>query len=68
MSDIKLYQGDCLEVMKDIGNESIDCIITDPPYKTTSRGRGKDSTAEEKNIKEETVNRIQVLRRLHGLF
>lgn len=33
MSDIKLYQGDCLEIMKDIPNESVDCIITDPPYK-----------------------------------
>lgn len=33
MSDIKLYQGDCLEIMKDIPDESVDCIITDPPYK-----------------------------------
>ena len=29
---IKLYKGDCLEVMKDIPNESIDLIVTDPPY------------------------------------
>lgn len=33
MSDIKLYQGDCLEIMKDMPDESVDCIITDPPYK-----------------------------------
>lgn len=32
MSSIKLYQGDCLEIMKDIPDKSIDCIITDPPY------------------------------------
>jgi len=25
------YQGDCLEVMKDIPDNSIDTIITDPP-------------------------------------
>lgn len=31
-SEIKLYQGDCLEVMKEIPNKSIDCIITDSPY------------------------------------
>lgn len=36
MSNIKLYQSDCLEVMKDIPDESIDCIITDPPYGTTA--------------------------------
>lgn len=35
MSDIKLYQGDCLEVMKQIPSESIDCIICDLPYGTT---------------------------------
>ena len=29
---IKLIYGDCLEVMKAIPNESIDLIVTDPPY------------------------------------
>jgi site-specific DNA-methyltransferase (adenine-specific) len=32
---VKLYKGDCLEVMKTIPNKSIDAIITDPPYGTT---------------------------------
>ena len=35
---IKLLQGDCLELMKDIPDESIDLIVTDPPYKVSSRG------------------------------
>jgi len=34
MIDLRL--GDCLEVMKDIPSGSIDAIITDPPYGTTS--------------------------------
>lgn len=29
---IDLRQGDCLELMKDIPNNSIDLIITSPPY------------------------------------
>jgi len=33
---IKLIKGDCLEVMKDIADGSIDAIITDPPYGTTA--------------------------------
>ena len=33
---IKLYKGDCLEVMKAIPDGSIDAIITDPPYGTTA--------------------------------
>jgi site-specific DNA-methyltransferase (adenine-specific) len=33
---IQLYKGDCLKVMKGIETSSIDAIITDPPYGTTS--------------------------------
>ena len=31
-----LYQGDCLEVMKDIPDTSVDAIICDPPFGTTA--------------------------------
>jgi site-specific DNA-methyltransferase (adenine-specific) len=34
-SNIKLIQGDCLEVMKDIEIGSIDLVLCDPPYGTT---------------------------------
>lgn len=30
--NIKLLQGDCLELMKDIPNKSVNAIVTDPPY------------------------------------
>lgn len=33
---VKLYKGDCLEVMKGIQDGSVDAIITDPPYGTTA--------------------------------
>lgn len=35
MSEYQLYQGDCLEVMKQIPNKSIDMILCDLPYGTT---------------------------------
>lgn len=35
MSKIQLYNGDCLEVMKRIANQSIDMILCDPPYGKT---------------------------------
>ena len=35
---MKLYNGDCLVVMKDIPDNSIDLILTDPPYRTISGG------------------------------
>ncbi|MHB8359999.1 MAG: DNA-methyltransferase [Thermoplasmataceae archaeon] len=28
----KLYNGDCLEVMRELGDNSVDCCITSPPY------------------------------------
>lgn len=30
--DIKLYNGDCLELMKNIPDDSVDLVLTDPPY------------------------------------
>lgn len=35
MKDIELWQGDCLELMNNIHDKSIDAIITDLPYGTT---------------------------------
>ena len=32
---IKLYNGDCLEVMKEIPSKSIDMILCDLPYQVT---------------------------------
>lgn len=39
---IQLYKGDCLEVMKQIPDKSVDCVITDPPYRVISGGRNDD--------------------------
>jgi len=36
MDNIKLYNGDCLEVMKIIPDKSVDMILCDLPYGTTS--------------------------------
>lgn len=32
----KIYLGDCLELMKEIPDKSIDCVICDLPYGTTA--------------------------------
>lgn len=39
----KLLQGNCLELMKKIPDNSIDLIATDPPYRVTSRGNAGNS-------------------------
>ena len=42
---IDLKMGDALEILKTIPNESIDCVVTDPPYKIITGGdsNGKNS-------------------------
>ena len=39
---IKLYKGDCLELMNNIEDNSIDCIICDLPYGTTASNWDKE--------------------------
>ena len=36
MNNIELQQGDCLELMKNIPDGSVDLVMTDPPYGTTA--------------------------------
>ena len=36
MEGITLLQGDCLELLKDIPDGSVDMVLTDPPYGTTA--------------------------------
>ncbi len=42
MSTYTLYNDDCLEVLKSMSNESIDSVVTDPPYGISFMGKGWD--------------------------
>lgn len=35
----ELWHGDCLELMKNIPDKSVDCIITDLPYGVTAKNK-----------------------------
>ena len=37
---IDLRQGDCLEILKNIPDKSIDLVVTDPPYRFENQGGG----------------------------
>lgn len=37
---IELLQGDCLELMKNIPDKSVDLVVTDPPYIIETKGGG----------------------------
>lgn len=52
MSNYKLYQGDCLEVMKNIEDGSVDLVVTDPPYEIATTGAGIYKQADKQYVKE----------------
>ena len=37
--NVKLYNDDCLNVLKDVDDNSIDLVVTDPPYEVITGGR-----------------------------
>ena len=49
---IKLYNGDCLEYMESMSSNSIDLILTDPPYKIETSGAGLYKQEDKRYIKE----------------
>jgi len=40
MAEIKIIQGDCLEVMKTFEDNQFDLVLTDPPYQFETKGGG----------------------------
>ncbi len=43
MESVCLFQGDCLEVLKNLPDCSVDAVVTDPPYLIDFMGKGWDS-------------------------
>lgn len=52
MNYIELKHGDCLELMKDIPDGSVDLVVTDPPYVIETVGGGIYKQADKQYIKE----------------
>lgn len=52
MEQDKIYLGDCLELMKEIPDKSIDLIVTDPPYLVTTTGAGIYKKSDKEYVKE----------------
>jgi len=49
----QIHHGDCLELMKEIPDNSIDCIITDPPYNISQ----KDFNVDRSKCKSKSMRR-----------
>lgn len=58
MSKIEIKQGDCLELMKEIPDGSVDMILTDPPYELSNHGGGTTELAQRKLVKNKHIDFI----------
>ena len=52
MKTFTLWQGDCLELMKNIPDGSVDLVLTDPPYMIETVGAGIYKQADKQYVKE----------------
>lgn len=50
MNEYVIHQGDCLEVLSTLSDNSIDSIVTDPPYELGFMGKGWDKSGIANNV------------------
>ena len=48
---VTLYHGDCREILADMEDQSVDCVITDPPYTEHTHGMAKTNKGRGHGIK-----------------
>lgn len=48
---VTLYHGDCREVLADLEDQSVDCVITDPPYTDRTHGQAKTNKGSGHGVK-----------------
>jgi len=61
-----IYHGDCREVMREIPDNSVDAIITDPPYPFVPRGYGKWDEQEWMGLMQDVVTQSRRVLKPHG--
>lgn len=54
----EIKQGDCLDLMKDVPDKTVDMILTDPPYELENHGGGTTQLATRKLVKEKHIDFI----------
>lgn len=51
----KLYHGNCVDILPNLPSQSVDCVITDPPYAEISRDYGRMTESEWHDMMDKVV-------------
>ena len=57
---MKIFHGDCFELLKDIEDNSIDCVITDPPYFIDSMDNNWSTEEQEKRKSNSFISKLPI--------
>ena len=66
--NVKLYNDDCLNVLKDIGDNSIDLVVTDPPYEVITGGRNGGVKGKPSGILTENKQLVESIWQVTGII
>lgn len=64
---LRVLQGDCLELLKEIPDSTVDLIITDPPYEIVSGGAGGAFGADKRSYHKQYAGLDAVTARKNGI-
>jgi site-specific DNA-methyltransferase (adenine-specific) len=55
--DVRLYLGDCIEVMREMDADSVDAVVCDPPYGIGFMGKAWDAAAITERVERDNASR-----------
>jgi DNA modification methylase len=61
-----IYRGDCLEVLRTLPAESVDAVVTDPPYAEINRPYGRLTEPEWHTLMDGVVSEVRRILKPHG--
>ncbi len=61
-----IYHGDCLEVLRTLPTESVDAVVTDPPYAEINRPYGRLTEPEWHRLMDGVVSEVRRILKPHG--
>lgn len=52
MGNVRLYQANCTDILKEMPDASVDLVLTDPPYDNDNHGGGRTELAQRQLVKD----------------
>ena len=61
MNKVTLLKGDCIKKLKSLKDNSVDSVVTDPPYEIGFMGKGWDDSGIEREDEYMEISKTRIL-------